>query len=126
MAIGGSIESITLAGRTFGVAADADSNRDIGGFSNEVLANGDGTARQIKTRKPWKLDGLALVVDDTRGDLEFLQDIADASADVPVTVSYVSGKVYQGTGTISGDLQASSQSATAPVTLSGPGKLTPQ
>lgn len=126
MSVGGSIESVALSGRTFAVAADADSNRDLGGFTNEVQSNGDGTARQIKTRKPWRIDGLSLSVDDTRGDHEFLQDLANRKSFFPVTVAYASGVIYQGTGQIVDELNLSSQSTTAPVTLSGPGKLTKQ
>jgi len=47
-ATGGSIESITMDGREFAVAADAESQRKLGGFENEVQANGNGTARIIK------------------------------------------------------------------------------
>jgi len=38
--VGGSIESITLGGREFAVAADAESQRKLGGWENEVQANG--------------------------------------------------------------------------------------
>ena len=72
-AIGGSIESVTLKGREFAVAADAESQRKLGGTENETRANGDGTARLVKTRVPFLLDGLTVVVDDTRGDHEYLQ-----------------------------------------------------
>ena len=72
MAIGGSIEEITLSGRSFAVAADAEAQRKLGGFENEVLANGNGTARLIKTRVPLSIDGLTLEVDDDRGDQEYL------------------------------------------------------
>ena len=58
-AIGGSIQEVALQGRTFAVAADAESQRKLGGFENEVQPNGDGmTARLIKTRVTWMLDGL--------------------------------------------------------------------
>lgn len=125
MATGGSIESVGIAGRTFSVAADADSDRDLGGFSNEAQPNGDGTARNIKTRKPWKVGGLALNIDDLAGDQEFLQDVADGDY-VPMDITYVSGAVYSGLGIISGDLTVSSQSTTGVVELSGPQKLTKQ
>ena len=125
-AIGGSIESVTLDGRVFPVAADAEAQRKLGGFENEVQPNGDGTARPIKTRVPWSLDGLTVEVDDGRGDHEFLQALSDRPDYFPVAVTYPSGDVYQGTGTITGETQASSQSATAAVSLSGPGVLTKQ
>jgi hypothetical protein len=126
MATGGSIESVSLAGRIFAVAADADTNRQMGGFNNEYQANGDGTGRQVKTRVGWSITGLAVVVDDDRGDDEFLQDLQDRKDFYPVAVTYASGAVYQGTGQITGEPTTSSQSTTKPLDLMGPGKLTPQ
>tara|TARA_R100000541_G_scaffold18689_2_gene28556 strand:+ start:7864 stop:8244 length:381 start_codon:yes stop_codon:yes gene_type:complete len=126
MATGGSIESVGLDGRTFAVAADADSQRRLGGYTNEHQDNGDGTGRIIKTRQGWMIDGLQLAVDDLRDDHEFLQDLADAKDYFTVDITYASGAVYQGPGMITGDLQTSSQSTTASVTLTGQGRLTKQ
>jgi hypothetical protein len=125
-AVGGSIESVSLNGREFSVAADAEAQRKLGGFENEVQANGDGTARLIKTRVPLAIDGLSLEVDDDRGDHEFLQQISNSTAFFPVAITYASGITYQGTAQISGETQVSSQSATASVSLMGPGILTKQ
>jgi len=125
-AIGGSIESVTLAGREFPVAADAESQRKLGGFENEVQANGDGSTRTVKTRVPWSIDGLTLEVDDDRGDQEFLQDLSDANTDFAFGANFVSGATYQGTGQIVGETQVSSQNATAAVSFMGPGVLTKQ
>jgi hypothetical protein len=126
MAIGGSIESVSLAGRLFEVAADADSNRKLGGFENEVQANGGGTARIIKTAVSWMVDGLTLSIDDDRGDHEFLQNLANATSTHVVAITYASGAVYQGQGTIVGEMQVSNQSTTASVSLGGGGVLTKQ
>ena len=126
MAVGGSIESVTLDGRTFSVAADAETQRKLGGFINEIVANGDGTARQIKTREPLSIEGLALSIDDDNGDQEFLQALADRNDFWPLAITYASGKVYQGSAQITGDMQTSSQAQTAAVNLMGPGILTPQ
>jgi len=122
--IGGSIESISLRGRIFAVAADAEANRKLGGFENEVQANGDGTARIIKTRIPLSLDGLTVHVDDARGDHEFLQELANAKDYFAISITYASGLTYAGRAIITGELQASSQNATASVSLMGPGELT--
>jgi hypothetical protein len=124
--IGGSIESISIRGRLFSVAGDADTNRKLGGFEAEIQANGDGTARKILTRVPWTIDGLTIVIDDDRGDHEFLQEIMTSSDFVAVAITYASGVTYQGRGSVSGELSTSSQNATAGVTLSGPGELTKQ
>lgn len=125
-AIGGSIESLTIRGRNFAVAADAEANRKLGGFENEVMANGDGTARIIKTRVPLSLDGVVVEIDDDRGDQEFLQEVADLNDFVTIAITFASGGTYQGSATLVGEFQASSQSATAPISLMGPGILTKQ
>ncbi len=124
--VGGSIESVTLDGRNFSVASDAESQRKLGGFENEVVANGDGTARTIKTRVPLSLDGLTLGIDDDNGDHEFLQGLADSNEFFPIVISFASGISYQGTAQIVGEMQVSSQNATASVSLMGPGVLTKQ
>lgn len=125
-AVGGSIESVTLDGRSFAVAADAEAQRKLGGFENEVQANGDGTARLIKTRVPLGIDGLTVEIDDDRGDHEFLQELSNRNDFFPIALTYASGITYQGTAQITGETQASSQNATASVSLMGPGVLTKQ
>lgn len=126
-AIGGSIESVTLSGRTYAVASDAESQRKLGGFENEVQANGDGmTARGIKTRVPLSLDGLTLQIDDARGDLEYLQALADAPDFFTLSITYASGVTYQGRAQIVGEMTASSMNATASVSFMGPGRLDKQ
>lgn len=125
-AVGGSIESITLASRNFAVAADAEAERKIGGFENEVQANGDGTARLIKTCVPLSLSGLTLEIDDFRGDAEYIQSLANLPDFFPISITYASGVVYQGRAQIVDENTSSSQSATAEISLSGPGILTRQ
>lgn len=125
-AVGGSIQDISIKGRLFTVAADADAARKSGGFENEVSSNGDGSARLIKTRVPWSLEGITATVDDDAEDLEFLQEIADRNSFVTITITFVNGNTYSGTGQISGDFAASSMSATTSLNLSGPQKLVKQ
>lgn len=125
-AIGGSIESVSFDGREFPVPADVEAQRKLGGWENEVQANGDGSARIIKTRVPLSLDGLTIEIDDDRGDQEYLQDLADSPDYFVLAITYPSGLVYQGQAQIVGEFQASSQSATAAVSLMGPGRLEKQ
>ncbi len=126
MTVGGSLESVSIRGREFAVAADADVSYQLGGMQNEKQANGDGTTRTIQTRVPWAMDGLTVTIDHDRADLEFLQEIADSGEDVAIAATFASGAVYAGRGTITGEIQGSSQSATAGISLSGPGKLEQQ
>lgn len=125
-AVGGSIESVTLDGREFPVAADAEAQRKLGGFENEVQANGNATARLIKTRVPLSIDGLTLECDDSRADQEFLQGLADRNDYWPLAITHASGVVYRGTAQIVGEMQYSTQNATASVSFMGPGILTKQ
>ena len=125
-AIGGSIQEISIAGRNFAVAADSDVTRKTGGFENEVSPNGNETARIIKTRVTWGLDGLAVEIDDSRQDQEFLQGIADGFTFVACSITLASNITYQGDGIVSAELGTSTQSATATISIMGQGKLTQQ
>jgi hypothetical protein len=125
-ATGGSIEQISIRGRLFAVASDADAQVKLGGSQNEVQPNGDSSARTIKTRVPWSITGLQIEIQDARGDQEFLQEIQDGLDDVSITITYASGVTRQGQGTIVDEVQYSTQSATASVAFSGPGSLTQQ
>src|SRR5689334_25418990 len=118
-AVGGSILGCTLDGRYFPVAADADADRDIGGFANTVEPNGDGSARLVKKRKPWKVGGLTLEINEQRDDAKFLQDLADRKEFWPLTVDLASGDTYAGEGQITNDLASQTMSATADVEFSG-------
>ncbi len=126
MAVGGSIESVSVAGRLFPVAADAAANRNLGGFKNEVSSNGNGTARLLKTRIPWMVEGLTLEIDDDRSDQEFLKSISDGNEFVDITFTFASGHTYQGSGTIVDELVFDSSKATGEVKFSGPGDASQQ
>lgn len=125
--VGGSIEHVTIGNRLFAVAADADATINLGGDTNEIQPNGDRkTSRMIKTVNFWAVGGLAVSINDSNRDQEFLQDIADGNVYEPFTVKMASGVVYQGTGTVTEAVERSSQSATATVSFGGEGKLTQQ
>lgn len=126
MATGGSIVRVSVDGTGYAVAADADANRDLGGWEVDKAPNGDSTARTLKTRKPWQIDGVSLVCDDAVGGQETLQDIADAGVDVPIVVELASGDVYSGDGLPCGEIKMSTANVTMPLTFKGPGKLRKQ
>lgn len=125
-AVGGSVETVNINGRDFAPSSDTDVQMKLGGFETETQANGNGTGRKIKTRVPWSISGLTVECDEQNEDLEFLQAIANNNTFVAITITYASGEVYQGTGTVSGELQRSSQTATTALELTGTGALTKQ
>lgn len=126
-AIGGSIVSVSIRGRTFPVAADADAGIKLGGKEVERQANGDGkTGRKVMTQVSWSISDVALSIDEDRDDLQFLQEVADDTDDVPITIELADGAVYQGKGSIEGEIKKQTQNATAPLGFSGNGQLTKQ
>lgn len=125
-AVGGSILDISIRGRLFPVSADVDSNMMIGGFTSEVIANGDGSARKILTRTPWSIDGLVIEVDHDRGDLEYLQQRAAEPGFVDITITFASQITWQGSGTVVDEQLFGSQNSVIPLKLSGPGSATQQ
>lgn len=123
-AISGSLTSVTLRGRTIPVAGDSDVNRKKGGWENSLQMNGDGvTARLHKTRTGWRLSNLAVAVDDSLGDHEYIQSLADGMDFFPIGLSYADGSVQEGTGQVTGEIEHSAANGTVTLTLEGPGKL---
>lgn len=125
-ATGGSVESVTIAGREFPATADADVSRKLGGFEGSLSPNGNGTARKILTRVTPQFTGIVVECDDARGDQEFAQAVADNPEMVPVFVTYLTGAVYQGSGTIVGELVHNNQASTLSFDIGGEGTFTKQ
>ena len=124
--ISGSIRDISLSGRLFAVAADADPGRKLGGFMNTVESNGDGGVRVIQVREPWSLDGLTIAMNDDNRDQEFIQDLIDNGVQFVVAVTFADQSVYQGLGQIVGEAPKASQAGTGEIALMGEQKLTRQ
>jgi hypothetical protein len=125
-AAGGSIQEISVRGRILAVASDADASVDLGGYEAEQQANGNGTSRKVLKSKNWMIENLTVSIDDNIADLEFLQECADSTDDVDITITFVNGVVYGGSGTVVGKVAKSTQGTTAGISLSGPGKLVQQ
>ncbi len=123
MAISGSIDRLALGGRSFSVSSENDAGIMLGGFSNEVRANGDATTRTVKTRVTWKITGVEVAISFIDGDLEFLQSLANGP-DFAVAMTLADGSTVNGTGQITGDLSGSTQGGTASLELAGQGELT--
>jgi hypothetical protein len=124
---GGPVESFSIRGRLFPVAADADVMIDLGGYSNEIEPNGDGqTGRVIQSVRPWSFKGIQAVVDHDRGDLEFIQEIQRDGGLEDVTVTLPGQITFQGRGTITEYEGGSVQKSTTQISISGPGTASQQ
>lgn len=126
-AIGGSLESITVDGREFPATANSDVTRFLGGYTNDVQANGTrNSARIIKTRTVPMFSGILTECDDSRGDQEFLQGVSNRNDFVVIILSLAGGVSYQGRAIITGDMTYSTQNATCTFNLMGEGVFTKQ
>lgn len=123
----GSIVEISIDGRSFKAASDADGSTKYGGIENEFQANGDGeTGRLIQTRVGWSLTGVSIAIDDENDDLEYCEEIKRSGRFVPIKAVYADGTVRSGRGNITGELTVSSMSGTADMSFEGAGVFAKQ
>lgn len=120
-AVGGSVESITVAGREFPMTGDAVINRKNGGYENDVDPNGDGSGRILKTRTMPMLGGIVTECDESRDDHQYMQDIANSNNYAIVAITYADGTVYEGSAIVTGELQHNSDKATLSYDMKGQG-----
>lgn len=118
-ALGGPLESVTVNGRTFAVAQDSGATMDLGGDTNSVEMNGDGSGRIIKERRPFLNESINVEIDHDRDDLQYLTEIQQGAGFVPCSVTLVEGTVYSGDGTITDPVVLATDKATAEIKLSG-------
>lgn len=104
MPIHGAMRSLTINGRGFKVAHDGSGNKAMGGRNNEVAMNADTSFRVIQTVMPGSLNDINVESDDSRGDQEYLQGLADAGLPVPVVATYAANISYTGDLVISGEI----------------------
>lgn len=123
MSLHGACRSIIVNGRLFKTAHDGSGSKVLGGKNNEIQMNGDGSFRTIQTLTPGSFSDIGVVIDDSRGDLEFLQYVANQGLTVPVTVTYASGISYTGDLTLTGEIKPDENTGLASLSFMG-GNLT--
>lgn len=119
MAKGGPIESLVYDGRRFAVDGESDIERILGGKSNEAKPNGDGTNRVVQSAVVAQANTVPLVIDDARGDQEFLVERQTAGIPKDVTITLASGVIYAGSMVITEPIPVSSKESTAEVSFAG-------
>jgi len=120
MSTGGPLESVTLSNRRFPVDGEINAMVSLPGFTNEVKPNGDGQSfRLVKTAKAGKMKSIPLIIDNSRGDVEFLQEIMDSLEPVPFFATESDGTVWEGNVMISGDPEKSTKEATMEIEIQG-------
>src|SRR5512140_2853436 len=93
----GDIRQFTWFGKEFDIKGeDANISLDLGGYTTESSISGNGIFLSTKRRKKAVLSDVVISLDDTRKDLEFLQEKIDTAAVGPLTITLASGVTYQG------------------------------
>jgi hypothetical protein len=119
MAIHGAIRDMSVNGRNYKVAHDGSGNKNLGGKTNEIQMNGDGTYRTIQTLMPGSFTDVQVEIDDGRGDHEFLKTIADAGAAVPVVITYADNTSYSGDVVLVAEINPDQNTGLASLSFSG-------
>lgn len=120
----GDIRGLRWFGRELDVKGeDANVEVDLGGFTNEMGINGNGTGHDTQRRKKSRIGGVPVSIDDSRGDLEFLQEKANLGAYGPLQIVMPSGKTLGTSMKLTGDLFKSTGDGVATCTWEAPTKL---
>lgn len=115
----GDIRQLTVGGRELDPGAEGDVNIDLGGLTNETSQTGNGQTHRKQTRKNAGFSDCPVSIDGPRQDLEYLQAIANAGADVPTTMTMAGGEVYSGALCVEGDFGKSTANGTATLEMRG-------
>jgi hypothetical protein len=119
MASGGPLESITIDGRRFPIDGEVDAALALAGFTNEVKANGDKTVRVVKSAKPARINSIPIVIDDSRDDETYIQDVMDNAELVNTSIVDVNGNVWSGLCQIVEDPETSKKEGTKEINVHG-------
>lgn len=116
----GPLETATIDGRTFPVDGEVDAAKALDGYTNEVKPNGQvGSFRIVKSRKPGRMNSIPLVMDDARGDEEFIQERMDSNDFFACLFTQSDGTVFSGNMQIVEDPETSTKEGTKEVSFMG-------
>jgi hypothetical protein len=116
----GDIRQLTIGGREIDIkGGDANVNIDLGGYSNEVGINGNGSVHNTQRRKIAGFSDCPVSVDDVRQDLEYLQGLSDAGRETDVTMTLASGVTYRGALIPVGDIVKATGDGTLTLEMRG-------
>ena len=116
---GGALTSIVINGRLFTCDAEDEPKFKLPGYENEVAPNADGTFRQKKTRVAGTITDLNIVMDDSRGDQQFIEEQAASLDFVPVNGTKVDGTIISGNMQITDEKVLDIKANTMSISLAG-------
>lgn len=120
MSVHGPLESVNIDGRRFPVDGEANAVVSLDGYTNEVKSNGQpGESRIVKSRRSGKVSAIPIIIDNTRGDMEFLQTVMNSPDFVSFFATEVDGTVWEGNVMITESPEASSKEGTMEISVMG-------
>lgn len=123
--VSGSVVECSLNGRIYAPSSDAAVKITLGGYKNEALPNGNGSAGMQKTAIPPGVEGLVIAIDHDKNDAQALQDVADGKDFVAFSITLADGNTYQGKVQIE-ETGFDTQKSQAELKLFANGKITKQ
>jgi hypothetical protein len=117
--LAGPFVSHALGGRRFGCDAEDAVQMQLGGKSNDVVPNGDGTSRVKQSRVVASIEGSNFTFDPENGDPEYLQELRDSGKMFDYSGTTNDGTIYAGSMQITDDLKFDFKEGTVPVTMKG-------
>lgn len=116
---GSDIRQMMIGGREFDVAPESNVTYRLAGYTNESTPTGNGGMHTVQRRKLGGFESLPLSVDPTRGDIEYLQDLADKGEPVPMSMATATA-TYAGQLTIQGDINPNTGDGQVEISALGP------
>ena len=115
----GETSQVLINGREFDAAAESGYTINLGGLDNETKITGNGELHTEQRRVPASISDMALSIDATRGDLEYLEDLKNRGAAVPVSITLVSNITYFGNLVIEGEMPYSAGEGQVTLQMNG-------
>ncbi|MGL4981724.1 MAG: hypothetical protein ACRC4W_02495 [Treponemataceae bacterium] len=115
----GPFQSHTLDNRRFTCDAEDSAELTPQGKTNEVKPNGDGSNRVVQKRVAGVIEGINLVIDPARGDLEFLQNLRDSGDFFDYSGTDNGDNVWAGKVQITSEVKLAATENTVEISLAG-------
>lgn len=115
----GDIRQFTVGGREFDPAPESNWTIRPAGVTNEVGLTGNGVAHVTQRKQTGGVSDAAISVDNTRQDLEYLNDLKNSGEATPVNLTLIDGTTYSGALYIVGDLEENTGEGTVTLEMRG-------
>ena len=116
---GGDILQVMIGGREFDPVNESNVVYRLSGKSNVTTPTGNGGTHTVQRLKLGGFDALPLSVDPSRGDVEYLQTLANNGEPVACSMTMINGTVYAGKLTIQEAIDANTGDGQVEITALG-------